>query len=213
MALFVEKILRQDRGKKAHSLVFGFIHNKQRLIKPYDDIPDAIIIECLKYYFEYDKWDENGYAKDCMKLEDDIITCIEKSNMSAFCLNVASEGVHEWKFKIVQITDLSWTQSIGIWKVNKKNDAPYNTDFCFKSGESYALKNTGSLRSGDSKEWYCKTGFRTGDIITMTLDMNKGILKFGINDKDYGKAYDVDSECQYRAAISLYTPGDAIQLL
>ena len=50
-----------------------------------------------------------------------------------------------------------------------------------------------------------------GSIIEMILDLNNLTLSFIIDDKDYGKAFDVENG-KYRAAI-FFKKGDAITLL
>ena len=52
MAKVVEEILKSERGKQAHSLMHGYIREYLEAIKVIEDIPDVIIIECLRFYFQ-----------------------------------------------------------------------------------------------------------------------------------------------------------------
>ena len=56
----------------------------------------------------------------------------------------------------------------------------------------------GELR-GYSEKNYCPK-CKEGDIIDMYLDLNNFELKYSINDKDYGKAFDVENT-SYRAVV------------
>ena len=46
----------------------------------------------------------------------------------------------------------------------------------------------------------------------MELNMNKLYVKYIINGKDYGKAFDV-KRGGYKAAIYLYSPGNKLQIV
>ena len=51
-----------------------------------------------------------------------------------------------------------------------------------------------------------------GDHIEMELNMDELHVKYIINDKDYGKAFDVQAET-YRAAVHLYREGDKLRIM
>ncbi len=51
-----------------------------------------------------------------------------------------------------------------------------------------------------------------GDIITMNIDLDALFLSFNINNKDYGKAFNI-KKIKYRAAISFCSKGSSIELL
>ena len=53
---------------------------------------------------------------------------------------------------------------------------------------------------------------KQNDIIDMELNMNDLELKFIVNGKDYGKAYDLE-QGSYRAAVYLYIPQCKIRIL
>ena len=50
MASFFDELPGIKRETLAHLLVFGYIHNQQKLLT--SNVPDGITIECMKYFFE-----------------------------------------------------------------------------------------------------------------------------------------------------------------
>ena len=212
---FLDRIFKSIRGKQGHLLVFGWcrIENKSISKDSGIDIPEVIMIECLKYYFRADIWDINAYSKDKMIVEVDTITMISNNtNASAYLTELASEGLYVWRFKIMKQTHTNWNQSIGIWKVNADNNPPLDDDFCVQSG-AIALTNTGFIERGWSLSKGYGARYKEKDIVEMTLDFDNKELRFKINDIDYGKAAGIKDGNQYRAGISLYYAWDAIQLL
>ena len=213
MSQFLANLVRQTNGKKAHLLVFGYIRSEQKLIELAMEFPDDIIVECLKYFFENDKWDKNKYSKRWMKLEGNTIIGIVQRSASAYLMNTISSGIHEWSFLIKKCANRGdgWTQTIGLWKVNADNDPDVDYDFCNLGG--IGVKNTGRLTGSGWDSQLYQAKFVTGDIVKMTADFDKGILRFTVNDKDYGKAFQLNCDLEYRAAISLFNEHDAITLL
>ena len=214
MAEFVRKLRKTQRGNKSHLLVFGYIHDQ------FQDFLDDIIIECLKYYFEQDKFDQNGYDKTKMKYNEETNSMkqIIFSDASAYLLNIMEKkDLYSFKFKILKHDNKygDWRQTIGIWRVNHDNKSNiFDSDFSFDDG-SFGLTNLGEiLGDGQNGEYsnYC-SGFDTGDVIEMFVDFDKLQLYFTLNGKSLGKAADIDANHKYRAAISLSYKDDEIQLL
>ena len=54
---------------------------------------------------------------------------------------------------------------------------------------------------------------KNGDIIEMILDLDNYTLKYIVNGKDYGFAYDDIEKCKYRAALYMWYEGDTVTLL
>ena len=77
----------------------------------------------------------------------------------------------------------------------------------------------GQLRGGDDSfnidqahKKFCDK-VKEGDIIDMWLDLNDKELKYCINDKDYGKAFDEMEQTDYRAAVAVYRSGEEVELV
>ena len=68
------------------------------------------------------------------------------------------------------------------------------------------------IRAGSADDNYCP-GYKTGDIVVMIANFEDKQLRFQINGKDYGKIWDINPDFSYRAAVSLWDKGDAIQLI
>ena len=83
-------------------------------------------------------------------------------------------------------------------------------DTWFDEGENdesvgYGLHGYAHLTNPESSIDYGKRygeRFEVNDIIEMRLDCNKWTLSYKINDKDFGKAFDIEPN-EYRAAITL----------
>ena len=228
-----------DKTKK---IVFGFIRNSQNYFpqnNSYYNIPDLVIQICLLYYLMNDKFDKKCIGES-MKLneKEQTITMENETSNSAFLTNIIDHGIHHWRFKIKQCAKLrgsennwggEWYTTLGIWKVKSDDNEeklPINTYFSekYKGSRSYGFAyNIGELLdidgglpkdSGNSTDDKFKYGIKctTNDIIDMICDLEKYELRFNINTKKYGKAFDIE-KCKYRAVINLYTQSDSITLI
>ena len=63
MTLFLAKLHRTHRGRIADLLVFGYFHDQLKSILHDKNVPDGIVIECLRYYFVKYAWDQDKYPK------------------------------------------------------------------------------------------------------------------------------------------------------
>ena len=208
-------------------VVHGFIRNVEELLsqdKGNNIVPDLVINLCILFYAMADRFDPKCIGP-LMKL-DEKTQCITQTNCnsnSAFLTNIFESGLHHWRFKINKCYKNSfWSQTLGIWKI-KSNDnefLPLNHYFTAHPDRTYGFANncgrlisrqTGLSYEGDDVRDY---GIKTnaGDIIDMYCDMNALELRFTINGKDYGKAFDIEPG-KYRAVINLYDEDDSISLL
>ena len=109
---------------------------------------------------------------------------------------------------------------IGIWKQQNNTKPPLTTFFSNKycdvdNNKGYGLEITSAKLTdangyviGDSYGVQCVNG----TMIEMILDMDELALSFAIDNKDYGKALNVE-EAKYRAAVCMLQPNDSITLL
>ena len=82
---------------------------------------------------------------------------------------------------------------IGIWKTRFTADP--NVDVDESDGKYYGWSTThGRTTVGDSGSRrglnYGKRRCRAGDVITMTVDFNQKSIRYTVNDKDFGVAFD-----------------------
>ena len=201
--------------------VFGYIKQYCQPLLPYNNpyynIPMLVKQICLCYYAqEKDKWDIK-LKGDYIIINDDIVSCdIEKHRnfQSAFLSKKISSGIHHWKFELIKFNIDQWNL-FGIWKTN--SGVPLlNTCFTNKRNNGYSFVATHGKLLNLNDFYMCGKEYgkkcKKGDIIDMYLNMNKLQLSFAINDKNYGKAYDIDNT-QYRAAISMRPTGSFKLLL
>ena len=161
--------------------------------------------------------------KQCMKQ-------IKATSASAFLSNIVEYGYHSWRFGIVKCgrgrRKDGWSAMIGLWKVDEEKDKavsnlPINTYFsAYKYANRYYsfVFPMGALISGSqaspSSDQASTYGIQCGggDMIEMYCDMDELTMGFIINNKDYGKAFDID-KCKYRGAINMHDKDDSITLL
>ena len=139
---------------------------------------------------------------------------------SIFLSNVVSNGVHQWRFRADTIRERFGICFIGIWN-NEVDTRPYLDKLCCTKGPEAAIRGKvfglncarGQLR-GDAdrdNQQYCPK-CNDNDIVDMYLDFNNMELKYSVNNKDYGKAFNIP-EGSYRASISLYWKNDKVTLV
>ena len=201
--------------KKTKLLIHGYIRLIQQLFPkhiPYYNIPIFINHICGIYLYQSEKWNEKQKGDSYIIDNDKKIITQNGYTGSAFLSHVVSDGKHEWKFKLINYK--SGNVGIGIVKhgVDKRMDyylgQEANTAYVY-------LVNSRTLNDHDGDVWMKEYGDKIceqNDIITIHLDLTKLTLSFSLNDKNYGKAFDVD-QCKYIAAVDLSKKGTQIQLL
>lgn len=225
MAQSLKKILCHDRGKQDHLLVFGFMRNSFERYnieeESKEDVPDDIMIEVLKYYFEFDKWDVNGYNKNTMEfdIENNSIKMVGGQSGSAYLLNICEAGnVYRWKFNIISKSGNGYTPEFGVWKVNEDNKPPVDQRWSYKSDTGAAMMSDSYVNGVE--DYFDIDGWEEGDIVEMELKMShdkRWGIKYFVNGKDVMSVHEYlylwhDRPCKYRAGIGL-SYGDCVQLL
>ena len=176
-----------------------------------------MIPEMIKYMFliyfniDIDIFDKNMTNDAFEILGNDSIISLPRNfvlgsgtNNNSYLLNTAltqNGGIHAWKFRQNAV---NWNDSIGISKISSLNlvgDLDKDGQYCFMLS-GHLLESHKELTYGDAYG----EAYKTNSIIEMILDCNNKSLRWIINNKDYGKAFDIE-DGSYRAVVSLYNDG------
>ena len=177
----------------------------------YRNIPMIINYLCMKYYHQSkDRFHPELHGKDVTVINENVIK--QKSTggsiQSAFLSNIVTDGIHHWTFKMGKVVHF-----LGICS-NKDISKHTKALFYMKQPESFGLNLIIGCLRGNAQNipgQYCPN-CKEGDKVEMHLDLNQMELKFIINDKDYGKAFDIPSG-EYRVGICLYRPIETVELI
>ena len=197
------------------NLIFGYVKDNWEKINNAKIIPEMIKYMFLIYFnIDIDTFDKN-MTNDAFEIlgNDCIISLPRKfvlgsgTNINSYLSNVISTqtdgGIHVWKFKQNAV---NWNDSIGISKISSLNltgDLDKDGQYCFMLS-GHCFKSDKELTYGDA---YGES-YKKDSVIEMILDCtnNNKSLRWIINDKDYGKAFDI-KDGSYRAVVSLYNDG------
>ena len=196
--------------------VSGYIHTLES--KHSQQIPKQIILLCMLFYGnDCDEWNVS-FIGNGLELKDRTLSPIAISRMkkagSAYGKRIIKSGRFSWRFRIESMDMIGRGNKpmIGIWRVNFIDNPPLNTFFTVrKSG--YAIDPTTGLitdKYGCFGNPYAE-GCNEGSIIEMVLDLESLGLRYIIDGKDYGKAFDV-VKSDYRMAVYL-SVGASVTLL
>ena len=196
-------------------IVYGYFREHRQFLFGNDEsvaVPPLIIHICLLFYY-YDTWDKQYIGKELQIDADnpDIVRYPDGNNThmynSAFLTRVCDSndgGIYYWKFKLISMQCV-WN-IIGVWKVEENKIPPRNTYFTNGKDVAYGLCLTNGklvkVATGGSTNKLYADPIKANDIIEMYLDFDNMELRFTINNKDYGKAFDI-AKSKYRAAICL----------
>ena len=217
MALKKSKLSQIPQRNK--DLAFGFVRERQK-INRISNVPEMIKYLCLIYFnpnkdeFDPDQCDEkieiNGNSI--------IGSAEEKPTQTVYLKNIASSGVHVWKFGFTgDLLHIYYNHPdlIGIFNMDYKHfsgstngyfDDYYDKELNENTSLGYGFTSDGRLTDDqDSSGWGKKYGaqWKKDDTIEMRLDFNKQNLKFKVNDNDYGIAFEIDANKKFKAAITI----------
>ena len=90
------------------------------------------------------------------------------------------------------------------------NDSFYNNHYSRK----YLLSDNGATYFDSSARIYCTTFSRKDTIIKLILNMDKGTVKYKINEKEYAEISEsIDTSKKYRFAINMCSRNEVVELL
>eukprot|EP01084_Bolivina_argentea_P000397 749_1 len=200
---------------KIRDAVFGFVREVENKLIDKQTIPDLIHHICLLYYFESDEWDFETIG-DALTLCDNLLTIKHgqaKSGHGALLKNIVNHGKHHWKFQINNITSTGFNGIIGVFALYPETERDVSGVI------NYSLSHAICVETGQYFTFFgnMPTDYaapcKEGNIVEMICDMNDGVLKYIVNDIDYGIAATLDSNIEYRAGIYMYLSNDSVTLL
>ena len=127
-------------------------------------------------------------------------------NSSSFCEKIVDKGKHHWQFKIIKNGSIV----IGMWKCKDGN--PPKSDYFWYNNKGYGYcTGNGYTGHGSSLREYgikCKAD----DIVDMFVNFDDLTLRYSVNNKDYGVAWEIENT-QYKCAVYTYSKNDSIKLI
>ena len=145
------------------------------------------------------------------------VTCTKKNYQTAIANECFSEGVHFWEIHV--ITSKYHSMSGGSEMFVGVGEKDINVTNCFvgqycsssgKRGWGY-YSRTGKYSGGNSS--YGQSFGKIGDIIGVTLDCDAGTLKYSVNGKDQGIAFNKGLKgLKLYPCVSLFTPEGQLQI-
>ena len=206
----VEKFVGIAFNKRKELLVYGFVREIQEAYKTLQ-----MPMEITEIIHLYQKLCDEWSKKYCNPfIEIDTLGCMVYStsgaDLTAYGTHVVSDGIYKWRIKIIQLTTFgaSHPPYIGIIENDEKyitaytnniNWEKYGYQLAARSGRLYGYVGVNSPKTSDYKcIWQ-----ENGDVLEMTLDLNKGTLSFMVNNVDYGPAFMQIKKTNYRFIMSL----------
>eukprot|EP01084_Bolivina_argentea_P183626 316831_1 len=210
-ATYNEQIKQRDK----HTINGYMRHMEMEIFSSesfYNNIPLIINYLCVKYYHISTDRFNHALHGDNMKVTDNKISFEFNSayqTTSAFLSNTVHSGCHHWKFRLNCFGNDQPLIYVGVWKSGYDPQIALNLPFC--SPQVHGDKALYALNCGFGKLRGCVNikiiGLKycneciDGDIVDMYLDLNNHELKYSVNDKDCGKAFDVEVNQSYTAVV------------
>ena len=221
-------IVRYSRGQKDRDCVFGYIRASQKAITENINqlfVPDIVMHLVLSYFhIAMDRWDLTAMGSEMKHSQingSGLITLRSTKYQTAFLSEVIDYGgIYKWTFKIIDFNNrrAGYNYLIGIWKTkSQKSTTVLSETYFSKDYENmYGWLASCALKSSPDTTT-CRQSYGTriknNDIVEMILDLETRMdLRFTLNGKDMGKAFDVE-QTEYRAAVMLAASNNKIQLL
>eukprot|EP01084_Bolivina_argentea_P081868 148244_1 len=197
-------------------LTFGYLRENERK-NGLEAIPQSIKYLVTLFANSQDGFDLKLTAKE-LKIDGNTILYGSAYGIGVYNVylnNIASEGIHIWRFKceeIGRVRPMSFEGGfeqcclIGIYKVVENDtfdEDEIGIQFIERDLDSYGMYNDAKISSSDDPFKNKKYGrkWKTGDIVEMNLDLTNKTLRYKINTKQYGRAFKI-KEGEYKGALS-----------
>ena len=207
MSSLFKKIKSINQWEK--DLVIGYTKKAQKLVKP-NQIPTAISYLCLVYYYQYDYFVFGGNKIDGIHINDknDTVTVIDDGVGSSYVYGIMSISdeiplIYRWTFKLLNKGEEFYNDlAIGI---SNETDSEHDYYRIFSQGEKDSL---------DSLAEYAQL-LNSGDVIIMEVNVKNGEMRYYVNDKDHGIAFEnIDfKKNKYKMEICVGDKGFEIKLI
>ena len=195
------------------SLLDGFVRDVEKSMSHI--IPDSIVLIILSFY----------YISEYFKQFDDKLYEITNNNKTIKRYDgTSSNGSIYANFIISPHQNIK--QCVWKFKINKKGSNYIYIGICATSSThardifyyceyGYCLQLDGYKWHYDDPNPYCtEEKFKSGDIVSMILNVQTKTLEYAKNEKNLGTALHVDfTDLEYRMAVMMDVQGDEIELI
>ena len=182
-------------------LVCGYVRNIE---KEYETlcIPEEIGDIIYSYQRSCDEWDKD-HSNKLLIIDSNkgIVSFENESEMTAFGKQIVCKGMFKWTLKIISIKARIFEPCpyIGIIDCGGDNLTEHANDGSWETvGYQLCAGNNGLWGRCDGFGSYQCLWCKVDDVLEIIMDLNNGTLRYTLNDKDCGIAFDdriVD--CEY----------------
>ena len=194
---------------KKERLVYGYV---REFIEDYSINYITNII--LEYYIIPFCWNKGDISNDIILLKNDSRIAIfnQKSskNMTIVCDTIFDSDIHYYTIKIIKF-DSSFDIIMGFVPSKYKPKKDYVGDI--NAGFGYMFD--GDIYNRDNKIYgklYQSKGLSIGDIVKCEINFNNKTIKYYVNNKDIGIAFD-NVNGSVKPGLTLYRNGNSVELL
>ena len=204
--------------ERTELLVWGYIRNIQKMYR-HLNIPFEINDIIYLYQRVCDEWCQKYKSIDIsIDTDKSMVTANTDCSVTMYGQQVVNEGVFKWGVKIISFTreGHSGYPFVGIVKNNEEDLEEFLNDTDFDLfGYQYCGGTGNFYNKNDQLGTADFTWNQNGDILEITLDLNKQSLSVRMNDGDLVQFSDIDpSPNGYRLALGVYLcKGSQFQLL
>lgn len=203
---------------KRELLVAGYVRNMETECR-IKNIPKVISEVIYSFQKFCDEWDDK-YSHKNFKIDyvQNMITCTTDGMMTAYGSHKVESGKFTWRLRLKSYTYCksgAFPPYVGIIRDNDAELKRYeNSNGWEDVGYQLSSAPTCFATDGDVAQDYKCSWCKNGDVLEMTLDLDKKLLSFALNGTDYGGAFWDIQEDTYRLAISmLFCQGSEVEIL
>ena len=206
-------------SQKQKDYVFGYL---RKMEKEYSiEIPMMIYQICTLFCIMRDEWDSKWTHDSYLIINDKKLKLTKRiTSATAFLSQIVDQGIHCWKFKIIEYGSPGSDSFRFAIVVNDEASLPTirstalgcvsHTTYAWEAGfNARLIDHDDGMRWGDSYGKKCQQN----DIVSMNLDFTKAILSFGINEESFGGAFAICVDKTYRAAVDMDGENDEVELI
>lgn len=214
------KLLRKIDQRTKYS-VYGWIRDKEKILK-LGNVPSMIKSICILYFRKEEIFDVISYKGIQLSENGKSITAKsdidgpDNNNYGAMEIESESNTFYKWEFKVTG-NKCDWI-GFGISSKQIPNDF-HEKDFkCIY----YIIRNdAGKLRRSSHRrrscyDSYSDTSFKTGDLISLHLNLKKRKMELMVNGKQRGIAFtniETSQDIAYRMFVSLNKSDVTVEIM